>query len=121
LTGSFNTPSVSFGTIKLTKTGSSTSFIARLGDKTTGLKKVVKRDDNFSVFPNPTNGRFTININSTISSVEIYNLPGARIYSDIKPSQQTSCEIDISGQPKGIYLVKVNSGIGNNIRKIVLQ
>jgi hypothetical protein len=105
----------------LTKTGSSTSFIARLGDKTTGIEKVVRRDDTFSVFPNPTTGRFTIYNNSTINSVEIYNLPGARIYSDIKSAQQTSCEIDISDQPKGIYLVKVNSGIGNNIRKIVLQ
>lgn len=85
----------------------------------TGLRDM--ENSTISVYPNPTNGKFTINSNSTISSVEIYNLPGSRIYSDNMPEKQTSCEIDLSGQTKGIYLVKIMNGTKNSKRKIVLQ
>jgi hypothetical protein len=121
VTGGSSTPSVSFGAIQLTKTGSSTGFIARLGDKTTGIEKVVKRDETFSVFPNPTNGKITINSNSTIGSVEIYNLLGARIPAEIILNKQKSCEVDLSGKPKGIYLVNIKCGETNGSKKIVLQ
>jgi hypothetical protein len=122
VTGNFSTPAVSFGTIKLTKTaGYSGGFIAKLGDKTTGIERVVKSDDGISVYPNPTTGKFTISCNSTINSVEIYNLPGLRIYSEIKPTKQTSCEIDLSGQPRGIYQVRIKNGTKSSTGKIVIQ
>lgn len=85
----------------------------------TGLRDM--ENSTISVYPNPTNGKFTINSNSTISSVEIYNLLGARIPADIKLNQQVSCEIDLSGQARGIYLIKINKEGNNSTRKIVVQ
>lgn len=121
VTGYFNTPSVSFGSIKLTKTGSSPGFIARLGDITTGIERVMKSDDGFSVYPNPTNGKFTIKSDGTVSTIEIYNLSGARVYSDFNSKKQTSNEIDLSGYAKGIYLVKIYDGKKMYSRKVVVQ
>lgn len=78
-------------------------------------------NSNFSVYPNPCSGKFTISSNSTISSVEIYNLLGARIPANIKLNQQVSCEIDLSGQARGIYLIKIMNGAKSSTRKIVIQ
>ena len=120
VTGGFSTPSVSFGTIKLTKTDSySEGFIARFDNTITGIENV-KKVDGISVYPNPTTGKFTISSNAA-NAIEIYNVSGARVYSDLNFKQQTSKEIDLSGYAKGIYLVKIYDGAKIQSRKIIIQ
>jgi len=74
-----------------------------------------------SVYPNPSNGHFTINSNHTLSNIEIYNLLGERIYKDFKIKLQTSGKIDLSGYAKGIYLIKVYDGTKLTSRKVIIQ
>jgi len=69
--------------------------------------------DNFTesevkIFPNPCNGIFTISgLPLDIMSVDIYNLLGEIVCSNIKSSNQTKYNINISDSPKGIYLVNI--------------
>ena len=74
-----------------------------------------------TVYPNPTDGRFTISSKSALNAFEIYNLSGERVYSDYNCSRQTSKEIDLSGYAKGIYMVKIHNGTKNYSRKVVVQ
>jgi bacillolysin len=73
------------------------------------------------IYPNPMNGIFTIELNEIIGEnfVEIYNLVGEKVYSNNSLSKTSL--IDITNQPKGIYLVKVINGNDVTTQKIVYQ
>lgn len=79
-------------------------------------------ENNFSVFPNPSNGIFSIQhqaINSNAQTIDIYNLFGEIIYSTI--NNQASIDIDLSSCAKGVYFVKVGDGEKVSTEKIVVQ
>jgi len=77
-------------------------------------------NSNFTIYPNPSSdGQFIIELTNktTESTIEIYDLMGKKVWS--KVSSENKLEIDISNQPKGIYLVKVVSENNVIIQKIV--
>lgn len=57
-----------------------------------------------SIFPNPTNGKFTIELpyNHQQMNVEVYNVLGEKIF-----QQQNTNEINLSASPKGVYFVRI--------------
>jgi hypothetical protein len=73
------------------------------------------------LFPNPNRGKLEINSNSNISSIEVYDFYGKRIYAESKFNQQTSKELDLAGYPKGIYFIKVYNGANIQTGKIMIQ
>lgn len=77
--------------------------------------------ETLSLFPNPGYGKFTIKSNRTIDKIEIYNLSGEKVYSDLKSKQQNSFETDISYCAKGIYLLKVYIGKGILNKKVIIK
>jgi hypothetical protein len=68
-----------------------------------------------SIFPNPTSGKSSIS-GKDIKHVEVYNLVGHKVLSIMG-----KCEIDISDEPNGIYIVKILTNNGNYIEKILKQ
>ncbi|MFH2141487.1 MAG: Calx-beta domain-containing protein [Bacteroidota bacterium] len=74
------------------------------------------------IFPNPSNGKFNLvftNETNLIQSITVYNTYGKQVfYSDSYQS-----EIDLSGNPVGIYFVyfNINSNTKLIIKKIVLD
>jgi hypothetical protein len=74
------------------------------------------------IFPNPNNGRFTIELSNFENPVKVtmVNMIGATIYS---PQQinSGSYEMDLSGIDKGIYLVRIDDGETLTSKKIVIQ
>lgn len=79
------------------------------------------------VYPNPNNGRFTIELSvvSGQSIVEVYNLLGKKVYSEIlKPQTPKGAlnQIDLSSQPAGIYIYRVINDDGTSASgKIVIE
>jgi hypothetical protein len=71
-------------------------------------------DNDFTIFPNPTSGKFEISGNE-INELEISNLVGDLIY------KGNSTHINISEEPKGIYLVKITSAKGAITKKIIKE
>lgn len=71
--------------------------------------------DDFSIFPNPTNGIFTIDNVKSFETVIIYNSIGQVVYENKIHINKTS--IDLSNQPNGIYFVHLQSI--NNISKVI--
>jgi hypothetical protein len=60
-----------------------------------------------TVFPTPNNGQFTINTNSSLlKDVLVYDMNGRLVFSMMQTTE-TSIPVDISGEAKGLYMVKV--------------
>jgi uncharacterized delta-60 repeat protein len=60
-----------------------------------------------AIYPNPSNGIYTFQTNerNAVKSISIYTILGQKIYDAVISSNKTT--IDISNQPKGVYLYKV--------------
>lgn len=75
--------------------------------------------NSFSVFPNPSNGKFTILEVSQLGGkfdIKIINQMGQKVYEKLEISQQT-CEIKV--EESGIYFVEIQHG-DYSIRKIIV-
>lgn len=75
-------------------------------------------ENTFSVFPNPSNGNFTVNSEITKGEIVIYNVEGEKILSE---NSSGKTEIDLTNQPKGIYFVQIKSGEQISSKKIIIQ
>jgi subtilisin-like proprotein convertase family protein len=79
----------------------------------------------FSIFPNPNNGEFTIKMNSETDEnivVNVYDIRGRSIFQ--KQYQSTSTfeqNIQLDNVESGIYLVNVTSGDKQTTKKIVIK
>ena len=74
-----------------------------------------------TISPNPSNGIFSVNaanLDLIEVEIEIYNLQGTIVY---KASTFANESIDLSKEPKGIYLLKVNSGKKVLTNKLILD
>jgi alpha-tubulin suppressor-like RCC1 family protein len=81
-------------------------------------------DENiFSIFPNPSTGKFTIQSSEKISSLTIKNELGQTIYSESKKdfAGEYNSTIDLSNQPKGVYFIDMLCGNERRTRKIILE
>ncbi|EJL64079.1 glycosyl hydrolase family 28 protein [Flavobacterium sp. CF136] len=82
-----------------TTTGASTSCNLSVGD--------VSFTNNFSFYPNPVKGgNFTINADSGIEKIVIYNFSGAKI-KELNGNNSTQQTIDAEGFSAGCYLVQI--------------
>ena len=63
---------------------------------------------NMSVFPNPTTGQFTLDLNTDSESlIQVYNSQGQLLIDENNSAKQVS--FDLSGYAKGVYVVRVES------------
>jgi len=90
---------------------------------TTGINEITN-NNNFTIYPNPSSGSFTIQTNNASifqnSEIKVYDLPGRLIYS--KKLNNNKTEIDLSNQSKGIYFVKLlNENILLGVNKVITQ
>lgn len=86
----------------------------------TDISQNLSNETKIVVYPNPTNGNFTL-IGSGIAKIEIYNVLGELFYKTSNLKQQISREIDLSKSPKGIYFVKCYVGPNVYNQKIIVQ
>jgi len=89
----------------------------------TGINEIAT-NEGFSIYPNPTNGIFTIQlgIKNYESGIRIRNVLGQLIYEEnIKTSSGTTTkDIDLSHEPSGIYFLELLVGDKTYNRKIVV-
>jgi subtilisin-like proprotein convertase family protein len=76
----------------------------------------------FSLYPNPNNGNFTLQFNSNTSSkikVEIFDLSGRRIYDkEYLTTGIFNENIELSNASAGVYLVNISDGSKKIVKKI---
>jgi hypothetical protein len=79
-----------------------------------------------NVSPNPSNGRFVIEIQSKTDSpidLEIFNMVGAVVYSEasVYTNQSMNKTVNLQSYPEGIYFLSIKGDGISMIKKIVLQ
>jgi uncharacterized repeat protein (TIGR01451 family) len=77
----------------------------------------VEVDASISVYPNPTRGNVNISCNNNIKSVQLYDIQGRLLQTNLIDKNETT--IDISNQSNGIYFLKIISDKGMGVKKIV--
>lgn len=88
----------------------------------TGIKDQNK-PDMFSVYPNPSTGKFVISFEPSLlpgSVLRVFNIQGNTVYSS-KPASNEALTLDLSGYQKGIYLIQLNSGNEVRTRKLIIK
>ncbi|RLD61727.1 MAG: hypothetical protein DRJ05_01965 [Bacteroidetes bacterium] len=70
--------------------------------------------ESYKAFPNPSSGKFTIS-GENINEVEIINVNGEIIFHNSSPT------VNISLQPKGVYLLRISTDMGPVFKKIVTE
>lgn len=94
---------------------------------TTGIEDQTNNDGvAFSVFPNPTNGQFTVSITNTNSktvSISVVNILGETVYSysDNNCANTVSKQINLENITAGIYFIKIDTGKDVTTQKIIIQ
>lgn len=94
------------------------SDIAAWGGINLGINKLLQQDVNITIYPNPNNGVFTIKANDrllmTNSRIDIYNVMAEKVYSQSN-IQYPVFNINLSGQPAGVYLYRLTDISGDAI------
>lgn len=78
-------------------------------------------ENEFSIYPNPGNGQFTITGGKVFSEIEILDLVGRRVYFKKLSWPEWEISIDISEEPSGIYLVRLGNQMHTISKKIVIR
>ncbi|MBI3501624.1 MAG: T9SS type A sorting domain-containing protein [Bacteroidetes bacterium] len=84
-------------------------------------------NNNHLISPNPTTGIFQIQVgNGQLAAgkeykIEIYNVFGEKVTQSNIPSGARNLTIDLSSQPKGIYLLKIIADRGEVNKKIIIN
>ncbi|MBI3520684.1 MAG: T9SS type A sorting domain-containing protein, partial [Bacteroidetes bacterium] len=93
----------------------------------TGLHEMIGEEQNVDIFPNPSNGVFTLQSLAKSDKeqlIEVYTVLGKKMYSSFHKGMEPF-EMDLSHYPKGIYYVRCYSGDNTSFpvgtKKIVIQ
>jgi len=95
----------------------------RSEEETTEEQSFESESGEITIYPNPNNGLFTINLNKVQvenSNIEITDINGKVIYSENNNTEKTKT-IDLSHLSPGMYFVKVSDEVSNYYKKIIKQ
>lgn len=90
-----------------------------------GIKKNSLLYNGIDIFPNPSNGDFTLITSLTSSQnlvIHVYNILGEIVYTEtMQQAKQNLLEIKMSDSPTGIYFVEVNNGEEKIVKRIIIS
>jgi hypothetical protein len=90
-----------------------------------GVKEVSVLNSNVNLFPNPSNGHFSVITtfpNAQTVDVTVYDIFGQTVYFNKHDSiKQTVIDVNLNNQAAGIYFVEINNGKEKAVKKLVLS
>lgn len=82
-------------------------------------EEIVETPEAILIYPNPSNGNFTISYSDSISySIEIISFTGQKVFEKQNTSDNA---VSVSHLPKGIYMVKVTTAEKTVVKKLVIN
>ncbi len=117
VTGSYASPSVTFGSTTLTNT---TSFYFDVYVAKLGVVTSIKNDFNtiiMCLYPNPTSGLVTLSLSKDSGQASVYNAIGENIFQCRVTNAPAT--IDLGNYPQGIYFIEIKTWNGTAVKKII--
>jgi hypothetical protein len=71
------------------------------------------------VYPNPASSQLVVQAPEVITMLQLTNLLGQVVFT--APGNSTKQVVDVSGMPKGIYLLKIKAGLKEAVKKVVVE
>lgn len=90
---------------------------SRITTKSNKTTAIVDFSD-FKMYPNPSNGNFSIDNSNKVFSVEIYNVLGQKVF-EIKNADGSN--LSVTNLNKGVYLVKITDDTKSLIKKLIIN
>ncbi len=92
----------------------------------TGLLAASREELNYSIYPNPTNGNFSLNMDglkSADAKIAVYNLVGELVYSAQAGTDNGSLakDIQLNDVSNGVYFIKVSAGNKVFTKKVIVN
>jgi hypothetical protein len=113
------------GTYTLTVTDANGCTNSETFDVVTGVEELVAGLD-LAVFPNPTNGLFTVALQGLTGEIlawDLRDVTGRTVASEVLGSRTGEVRIpfDVTGAASGVYLLNVQSGATRNTVRVLVQ
>lgn len=83
-----------------------------------GTNNVLEIKNKFNLYPNPSNGKFKIEMTENNVFVTVTDITGKTVFAENVTSDSW---IDLTNQPKGTYLVQIKSENGLRNEKIIIE
>lgn len=80
--------------------------------------------DKLVIYPNPSEGLFTINLNSSLHVIgwELIDVLGKTIISEVNPIiSDNQISVDATAFESGVYVLKVDTDEGSTLRRLIIQ
>lgn len=90
---------------------------SRMIEKTPKTSVALESTD-IVIYPNPSNGTFSVNNSNKMYSIEIYSIIGQKIYSE---ENSTKSEITLPNSVKGTFLIRVTTDSNSVIKKLIIN
>ena len=91
----------------------------------TALSADVFSESNFTIFPNPNTGEFTVHLKSGSNQdiqVKVFDIGGRQIFNGAyRNSGAVNEVIKLNNVQSGMYLVKINDGLKSSTKKIIIE
>ncbi len=120
VTGYFASSAITFTNTLNNSTGYNNMYVVKLGDNATGINEAHQQTDAFTVYPNPNNGSFNVQVKGALNNdtqVSVTNMLGQVIYEAKQDSQTLSLEIKGSG----VYFVTIKTGLQASVKKVIVN
>lgn len=99
----------STGSSTLTSHGFGDAFVVKLNQSAaTGIADNLNANK-VLVYPNPSNGRFTIEHGENVSVIRVMNVLGEVVLTSAPDANSTKAEINLENAPPGIYFYQIES------------
>jgi uncharacterized repeat protein (TIGR03803 family) len=79
----------------------------------------ISSENNFSIYPNPSNGIFRLNAEITSGEIFVYNTMGEIIFQSKIENRQST--INLADQPNGIYFATIRTETNSFTQKIIID
>jgi PKD repeat protein len=102
--------------------GCQTTSVTCISLATTTSINGLNLTNNITLYPNPSNGVFTLTLNNPVDVIEasVTNTLGQIIKTE-SAKNTSQLMVDLSGMSKGIYYLAVTTNTGKNILKLILD
>ena len=80
---------------------------------------VITIDKSVGIYPNPAKDIINIKANSSIKSIDIYDVQGRIIQSKLTDEENST--IDVSSFTNGIYFLKIKTEMGEKVEKMIKE